>query len=57
MSYIIQIQGLLQLNLNPNDIENFNFYDKVFIKNRSFRVNKIEYKEDELATVELILLP
>ena len=47
----------VKLNLNPNDIENFNFYDKVFIKNRSFRVNKIEYKEDELATVELILLP
>jgi hypothetical protein len=47
----------VKLNLNPNDIENFNFYDKVFIKNRNFRVNKIEYKEDELATVELVLLP
>ena len=47
----------VKLNLNPSDIQNFNFFDKVFIKNRNFRVNRIEYKEDELATVELILLP
>ena len=47
----------VKLNLNPSDIQNFNFFDKVFIKNRNFRVNRIEYKEDELSTVELILLP
>jgi len=47
----------VKLNLTPSDITSFNFYDKVFIKNREFRVNKIEYKEDELSTVELILLP
>jgi hypothetical protein len=29
----------------------------VFIKNRLFRVNKIDYKPNELATVEFILIP
>ena len=47
----------VKINLTPSDITNFNFYDRVIIKNRDFRVNKIEYKQDELATVELILLP
>ena len=47
----------LKVNLTPADIASFNFYDKVFIKNRIFRVNKINYKPDALATVEFILIP
>jgi hypothetical protein len=47
----------LKVNLNPGDINTFNFYDTVFIKNRLFRVNKIDYKPNELATVEFILIP
>jgi hypothetical protein len=47
----------LKVNLTPGDINSFNFYDTVFIKNRLFRVNKIDYKPNELATVEFILIP
>jgi hypothetical protein len=47
----------LKVNLTPGDINTFNFYDTVFIKNRLFRVNKIDYKPNELATVEFILIP
>ena len=47
----------LKVNLTPGDVANFKFYDKVMIKNRSFRVNKIEYKPNALATVEFILIP
>jgi hypothetical protein len=47
----------LKVNLTPGDINTFNFYDTVFIKNRLFRVNKINYKPNELATVEFILIP
>ena len=47
----------LKVNLTPSDIANFKFFDVVFIKNRSFRVNKIEYKPNSLATVEFILIP
>ena len=47
----------LKVNLTPADINTFKFYDMVFIKNRVFRVNKIEYKPNELAKVEFILLP
>jgi hypothetical protein len=47
----------LKVNLTPGDINSFNFYDTVFIKNRLFRVNKINYKPNELATVEFILIP
>ena len=43
--------------LSENDISNFEFYDKIMIKNRLFRVDKINYKPDTLSTVELILLP
>mgnify|MGYP003627623599 CR=1 FL=1 len=46
----------LKVYLNPSDISNFNFYDKVLIKNREYRVNKIDYKPYELSTVELILI-
>ena len=47
----------LKVNLNAADISTFNMYDTVFIKNRRFRVNKIEYKPNDLATVEFILIP
>ena len=48
---------ILKVNLSPSDIATFKFYDKVMIKNRSFRVNKIEYKPNSLAKVEFILIP
>ena len=47
----------LKVNLSPSDIASFKFYDTVFIKNRVFRVNKIEYKPNTLAKVEFILIP
>jgi hypothetical protein len=47
----------LKVNLNSGDIASFNMYDTVFIKNREFRVNKIDYKPNDLATVEFILIP
>jgi uncharacterized protein affecting Mg2+/Co2+ transport len=47
----------LKVNLSAGDINTFRFYDTVFIKNRTFRVNKIDYKPNDLATVEFILIP
>ena len=47
----------LKVNLSPSDINTFRMYDTVFIKNRTFRVNKIDYKPNDLATVEFILIP
>ena len=47
----------LKVNLSPSDVAAFKFYDTVFIKNRAFRVNKIEYKPNDSATVEFILIP
>jgi hypothetical protein len=47
----------LKVNLTSSDITNFDMYDTVFIKNREFRVNKINYKPNELSTVEFILIP
>ena len=47
----------LKVNLSPADINTFRFNDRVFIKNRVFRVNKIDYKPNDLATVEFILIP
>ena len=47
----------LKVNLTAADIQMFKFNDTVFIKNRLFRVNKIDYKPNDLATVEFILLP
>ena len=46
----------LKVALSPSDVASFKFYDLVFIKNRSFRVNKIDYKPNSLATVEFILI-
>ena len=47
----------LKVNLSPSDVASFKFYDTVFVKNRVFRVNKINYKPNDLATVEFILIP
>jgi len=47
----------IKVNLTPADINTFKFNDTVFIKNRVFRVNKIDYKPNDLATVEFILIP
>jgi len=46
----------LKMALTPQDIEEFSFYDTVFVKNREYRVNKIKYNSDRLASVELILI-
>jgi len=47
----------INVNLSPADINTFKFNDTVYIKNRIFRVNKIDYKPNDLATVEFILIP
>ena len=47
----------IKVNLSPADINTFKFNSKIFIKNRIFRVNKIDYKPNDLATVEFILIP
>ena len=47
----------IKVNLNPADINTFNFYDTVMIKNRQFRVNRIDYKPNDLSVVEFILIP
>ena len=47
----------IKVNLTPSDISLFKFNDTVMIKNRIFRVNKIDYKPNDLATVEFILIP
>jgi hypothetical protein len=46
----------MKVNLNAGDVNKFSFYDVVMIKNRKFRVNKINYKPNDLATVEFILI-
>jgi hypothetical protein len=47
----------IKVNLSPAIINTFKFNDTVIIKNREFRVNKIDYKPNDLATVEFILIP
>ena len=47
----------IKVNLTPGDINTLNMFDTVFIKNREFRINKIDYKPNDLATVEFILIP
>ena len=47
----------LKVNLDPSDISVFKFNDQIFIKNRTYRVNNIQYKPNDLATVEFILIP
>ena len=46
----------IKVNLTAADINTFSFDEYVMIKNKSYRVNKIEYKPNELSTVEFILL-
>ena len=47
----------IKVNLTPGDVNSLNMFDTVFIKNREFRINKIDYKPNDLATVEFILIP
>lgn len=47
----------IKVNLTSADINTFKFNQRVFIKNRLFRVNRIDYKPNDLSTVEFILLP
>jgi len=47
----------IKVNLSATDISTFNLFDTVFIKNRQFRVNRIDYKPKDLSTVEFILTP
>ena len=51
----LNVKDTIILNLN-SQIANFNFYDHVQIKNRTYRVNLIEYKAGELSKVEFILI-
>jgi hypothetical protein len=46
----------LKVYLQPGDIATFEFTDFVMIKNRAYRVNRIDYKPDNLSTVEFILI-
>ena len=46
----------IKVNLTAADINTFSFDEYVMIKNKSYRVNKIEYKPNELSTVEFILI-
>ena len=49
--------ALKDAGLNASDINTFQFFDMVMIKNRVFRVNKIDYKPNDLSVVEFILIP
>jgi len=46
----------IKVNLSAADINTFKFNDTVYLKNRTFRVNKIDYKPNDLSTVEFILI-
>jgi hypothetical protein len=46
----------LKINLYPSDVSGFRFYDQIRIKNRLYRVNKINYRPGAMSDVELILL-
>ena len=48
---------LISINLSASDINTFSFFDLVYIKQRVFRVNRIDYKPKDLSTVELIMIP
>ena len=47
----------IKVNLTSSDLNTFKFNQRVFIKNRLFRVNRIDYKPNDLSTVEFILIP
>ena len=46
----------LKVLLTSADVANFEFYDRIRIKNLIYRVNKINYKPGDLSTVEFILI-
>ena len=46
----------LKMKLTPKELAEFEFYDTVLVKNREYRVNKIQYNSGLLASVELILI-
>lgn len=46
-----------ELMLDAHDISSFKFYDRILLKNREYRINKIDYKPNSISTVELILIP
>ena len=47
----------IKVDLKPSDINTFKFNDTILLKNRQFRVNKIDYKPNDLSKVEFILIP
>jgi hypothetical protein len=47
----------IKIHLTAAEINNFSFFDLVYIKQKIFRVNRIDYKPKDLSTVELIMLP
>jgi hypothetical protein len=47
----------MKMKLTPADINEFNFWDVILVQNRVYRINKIQYSSNLLATVELILIP
>ena len=46
----------MKVNIAAGELNTFNFYDRVVIKNREYSVNKIDYKPNGLASVEFILI-
>ena len=46
----------IKVNLTAGDIAQFSFTDYIMIKNRAYRVNRIDYKPKDLSTVEFILI-
>jgi len=46
----------LKVNLTAGDIAQFSFTNYIMIKNRAYRVNRIDYKPKDLSTVEFILI-
>ena len=46
----------IKIYITPSELSGFEFYDRVRIKNREYRINKIQYKPNELSIVELILI-
>tara|TARA_R110000824_G_scaffold108273_2_gene255086 strand:- start:101 stop:2809 length:2709 start_codon:yes stop_codon:yes gene_type:complete len=46
----------VKIDLSAGDINMFKFNDQIMLKNRAYRVNQINYKPNDFATVELILL-
>mgnify|MGYP003647727148 FL=1 len=47
----------IKVNLTPGDISTLNLFDTVYIKNRVFRINNIQYNPNNLSEVEFILIP